>query len=107
MRGFGISVCFISGSWNDTDMLAVLGSLGLKDHRAVNQCKQGVVFATTNIGSGVEASAALANQDVAGRDFLSTKALNAKALGYGIATVAGTTACFLMCHCLVTSLLSR
>ena len=107
MRGFGILQCSILGRRNDADMLAVLGALGLKHDLSVNQCEKGVVLAAADIGTGVELGSTLANQDITGVDFLTAKALNAQTLGNRIATIAGTTACFLMCHCLITSLLSR
>jgi hypothetical protein len=88
-------------------MLTVLGALGLENDSSVNQCEQGVILAASYVGSGVELGATLANQYIASCNFLPAETLNAKALGNRIATVAGTTACFLMCHLPVTSLLSR
>lgn len=103
MRGFGISLRSASGRGNDTDMLAVLGALGLKHDLAVNQCEQGVILAAANVGTGVELGATLANQDIAGIHFLAAKAFDAKTLGNRIATVSCTTACFFMCHFTITS----
>jgi hypothetical protein len=88
-------------------MLAVLGALGFENHGAIDQCEQGVILAAANIGAGVELGATLTNQDVASQNFLTTETLNAKALGYGIATVSRTTTSFLMCHLPVTSLIKR
>ena len=62
------------------------------------KCKECVVFATTNVCTGVEVGPALANNDFAGIDFLAAEALHAEALGVAVATVSGAGCTFLMCH---------
>lgn len=59
---------------------------------------EGIVRAKTGILAGVELCAVLADDDLAPLHDLAAEALDAKALGIGIASVAGTTAAFLMCH---------
>jgi hypothetical protein len=46
----------------------------------------------------MELGSMLADKNLTGFDQLATKALHSKTLGIGIATIAGTTATFLMCH---------
>ena len=60
--------------------------------------EQRVVVATADTGAGVEVGAALANDDLAGVDELTTEALDAEALGVGVAAVAGRTGALLVCH---------
>src|SRR3569623_3467998 len=48
--------------------------------------------------AGVPLGAALANNDVAGDDVLTTELLDAETTASGIATIAGRAACFLVCH---------
>jgi hypothetical protein len=57
-----------------------------------------VITAAANIFTGVKLGATLANDDVSRQNFLSAEFLYAKSFGLGIASVTGTTACFLMCH---------
>ena len=42
--------------------------------------------------------ATLAHDDVAGQHHLTAKALDAQPFGFGVAAVAGTAACFFVCH---------
>lgn len=57
-----------------------------------------MVLADPDILPGVNAGAALANYDRSGCYQLTAKALYAQALGIGIASIARTSACFLVCH---------
>src|SRR5687767_14908206 len=68
---------------------------------AVRLGEQGMILADTDIGAGVELGAALADQNVAGDHDLLAELLHAQPLAGGIAAVARTAACFLMCHCVV------
>ena len=52
--------------------------------------EQRVVVATADAGAGVEVGAALADDDLAGVDELAAEALDAEALGVGVAAVAAT-----------------
>ena len=50
-------------------------TLALELDDAVNQSKQSVILADTNIGAGVDVGASLANQNVAGQNELTTYAI--------------------------------
>ncbi len=54
---------------------------------AFDQCEQGVVLANTDIVTGVELGAALANNDGACCDVLAAKGFDAEHLGIGIAAI--------------------
>ncbi len=66
--------------------------------RAFAQGEQGIVLAAAYIFTGVEMRTTLTNEDDARTDVLTGKALAAKTLGFGIATVADGTLTFLVCH---------
>src|SRR5262245_30641357 len=73
---------------------AALGGLdadlaALKDHSAIDQRKERVVATATDVGAGLERSAALPHQDGADRDGLARIALHATKLGTAVAAVAG------------------
>ena len=57
-------------------------------HVAVGGGEQGVVAAAPDVVAGVEVVAALAHDDRARRDLLTTETLHAQALGHGITAVA-------------------
>ncbi len=65
---------------------------------AVDDGEDRVVAAEAHVGAGLPARAALADDDVAGDDGLAAGLLDAEAAAFGIATVAGRAAGFLMCH---------
>ena len=67
-------------------------------YRTFAQSEQGVVLAATHVLTGMEVSATLANDDVAGDDVLATKALHAKSLGMRVAAVTGGAKTFFMSH---------
>ena len=70
-----------------SDMDLALGSVGeLQD--AFLQGEQSVVTTPADVVSGMDVGAALADDDVADADFFAGETLHAKALGFGIATVA-------------------
>ena len=57
---------------------------------ARNLGKQGIVFAATDIGAGLDASAALSHDDGAAGDDLSAERFYSQALRIGIAAIPGT-----------------
>jgi hypothetical protein len=65
---------------------------------AGNFGKQGVIFSQANIQSGLKPRPALADQDRATRNQLSSKAFDAQSLGIGIAPVSGTSHSLFMSH---------
>ena len=85
----GISGCLFSGlHGNNRDNLAVfLGSPELD--LAMDCCKNRVILADADAGSGVPGGAALADDDIAGNDILTAEAFHAKTATCSIATVAG------------------
>jgi hypothetical protein len=89
-----------SGS-NDTHLLTLLWATSEKLHFAIGRRKQGVIFTDSNVGTGVKSRAALTNNNAACRHFLTTKNLDAKTFTFGVASVAGTSPCFLVCHALL------
>src|SRR5688572_10018864 len=77
---------------------------------AVGKRKEGVVLANADVVAGVPARAALTHDNVAGAGRLAAEQFDAEALTLAVAAVAGTAACFLMCHfelLLFRGLLSR
>ena len=91
-------------------LLSVNGALpailtqALKLNSTVNQSKQGVVLADTNIGAGMDMGASLANQNVASQNKLTVSALAAQSLGLGITAVLGGTAALVVSEELNTNL---
>jgi hypothetical protein len=81
--------CLFSGlQGNNRDNLLIL--LGAAEiHGAGNGCKNRVILADADAGSGVPGGAALADDNVAGNDVFAAKALHAKPPARGIAAVAG------------------
>src|SRR3569832_2194386 len=71
---------------------------------AVAKREERVVLAHADIGAGMELGTALTHDDVAAGNLLAAEHLHTQHLGVGVATVAGRTACFLVCH---GSLLAR
>ena len=67
-------------------------------HVAVSQCKQGVVFADTDIGTGMELGAALTNNDRASADHFTTEFFNTEHFGLRIAPISRRAAAFFLCH---------
>lgn len=93
------SSCSVSGSGLDGhDVDDPAPAARAEPHGTGRTCEERVVVATTDVLSGVEVGATLANDDLAGLDDLTTVALDAEALGVGIATVARGARALLMCH---------
>ena len=74
----------------NADLLSV-ATYALKLNLAVNKSEQGIIGASANIVSGVNVSAALSYKNVARKDKLSIRALNAKSFGLGVTSVLGRT----------------
>ena len=70
--------------------------LGLKAHDTVCLSIKSIVFAQTYIYTGMEVSAALANQNVACENELTISTLGAKTLRLRVTTVLGGAAALLM-----------
>ena len=70
----------------------------IKFHKAINQRKERIVAALSDVLPGMENSAHLAHEDVAGTDLLAAKTLHTAALRVGIAAVAAGSLTFLMSH---------
>src|SRR4051794_37073066 len=70
----------------------------LELHAALDHRVDGVVAAEADVLAGVPLGAALADQDVARDHRLAAELLDAQALARGVAAVARTAACFLVCH---------
>jgi hypothetical protein len=83
--------------WNNVNNRAVVIVTG-EDNLTIDESEESVVFTDSNILTLFERRAALTNDNVASYDAFATKTFNAKTTTCGIATVAGTTACFFMCH---------
>jgi hypothetical protein len=83
-------------TWEDVDNTTT--AVDAEFNGASCECEQGVILAATDIVTWVEVRAALANNDFACVDQLATETLHTKALGIGVATVAGAGSTFLMCH---------
>src|SRR5690606_9473071 len=73
---------------------------GAERHGTINQGIDRVILAQANAGAGCPLGAALTHDDVAGDHSFAAELLDAETTASGITTVAGRTACFLMCHCL-------
>src|SRR5262249_46447445 len=65
--------------------------------------EQRIVLAEADVLAGVEATAALADEDRAAGDEVAVVALDAEPLGVAVAPVARAALTFLMCHCRETS----
>src|SRR5689334_14566617 len=67
-------------------------------HVARLRGEERVVLADAHVHAGMELRAALADEDGARVHELAAEGLEAEALAFGIAAVAGRPACFLVCH---------
>ena len=76
-------------------LLTIL-TLALETEHAVHLGEQGIVSADTNVHTGMDVGAALADQDVAGLDKLTISALGTQALGLGVTAVLGGAAALLV-----------
>jgi hypothetical protein len=78
--------------------MTLQSTLGGKLNLAVHQCKQGMVFAHTDVFTGMNFRAALTNDDAACVDRLTAIDFDAESLCLGIATVKRSAAAFFVCH---------
>jgi hypothetical protein len=76
--------------------LLAAACLGLKPKRTVNQSKQGIITAASNIYTGMNLGSALLEKDVAGLNELTVCSLGAETLGLGISAVLGGADTLLM-----------
>ena len=84
--------------------LTAILALALELDGTVNQSEQGVIAADTDIDTGMDVGASLANQDVARQNELTVSALHTQALSLGITTVLGRTAALMVSEELNTNL---
>ena len=83
---------------DDTDNLAVFWPFGLELNLSIGRREQRVVFSDANVHARVYLGTALTNDDVA-RDYgFAAKFFDAEAFAFRIASVLGTSACFLVSH---------
>mgnify|MGYP000739033422 CR=1 FL=1 len=75
-------------------MLKTLGELNL----ALDKREEGVVLTTADVLAGVDVGAVLADENLAGLHGLTVKTLGAQTLAAGVATIAGGTETFFVCH---------
>src|SRR5690625_4833140 len=95
--------CNLLGGWNDVHGAAV--ALDSELNCTCFESEQGVVAAASNVLTWVELGAALANDDLAGLNLLTTETLDAEALCLRIATIGSAGCTLLRCH--VVSLLLK
>ena len=84
--------------------LTAILALALELDGTVNQSKQGVILADTNVGAGMDVGASLTNQDVASQHELTVSTLPAQTLGLRVTTVLGGTAALVVSEELNTNL---
>ena len=84
--------------------LTAILALALELDGTVNQSEQGVILADTNVDTGMDVGASLANQNVAGQNELTVCTLDAQALSLGITAVLGGTAALVVSEELNTNL---
>ena len=92
---FGIPYCILLFNRVDGALLAIL-ALALELDMTVNESKEGVVTADTDIVAGMDVRASLTNQNVAREDELTVRAHHAQSLGLGITAVLGGTKALFM-----------
>ena len=72
----------------------------MEQYSTFSLCEQGIIGAKTYVLTRVELCSMLTYEDFSGLYQLATKALHTQSLGIGVATIAGASATFLMCHLL-------
>src|SRR5512143_4071262 len=88
-----------SGFGSDhADDTALEAAFLLEFHLTISGREQRVVASTADVVAGMKLSAALTHDDVACEYCLTAELLQTQPLRMRIATVAGTTACFFVCH---------
>ena len=86
----------LSGFRDDVDRLAA--TLGAELDSTGLECEQGVVATASDVHTGVELGAALADQDLTGAHPLPAETLHTETLGVGITTVARAGRALLVCN---------
>ena len=84
--------------------LTAILALALELDSTVNQSEQSVIAADTDIDTGMDMSASLANQNVASQNELTVCTLDAQALCLGVTAVLGGTAALVVSEVLNTNL---
>jgi hypothetical protein len=86
-------------SRNRTHTNALFGAtVPLELDGTVSRGKKGIVATTADIGSWIDARAALADNDGAGAHKLTIKALDSQHFGLAVAAIARTAYTLFMCH---------
>jgi len=75
-------------------------TVSIEAYNTVYEGENGVIPTKPNILSRQKLSAALANNDVSGNDWLATELLHAEAFANAIASILNAALTFLMCHTL-------
>lgn len=78
--------------------LLLVASFSFELDSSVYECIQRIILADANIGTGMDTSASLTIQDIAGLNDLTVRTLCAKALRFRITAVLGGTDTLLMCE---------
>lgn len=81
----------------DADLFAVAAH-ALEFNLAVDQGEQRIIRSTADIIAGMDVRTTLLDEDVARKDELPVRALDAETLGLGIAAVTGGTHSLFMCE---------
>lgn len=89
------SVVFLDGVHADGLATAIFD---FKSHDAVDQRKERVIAAHTDVDSGMELGSELADKDISGDHSLAARFFDAAPLASAIATVSGTTTTFFCSH---------
>jgi hypothetical protein len=55
--------------------------INIENHQAIRRSEQGIIFAPTNVQTGFDVGATLADKDIARKNKLASIAFNAQALG--------------------------
>lgn len=85
-------------SCSSNDVHYATAAASTKLNRTGLQGEQGVVATAANACTGVEVGSTLADDDLAGGNYLTTEALDAQVLCVGVTTVASGTRAFFVCH---------
>ena len=70
----------------------------VEENGAFLECKQRVIFAHTNIASGMELGSDLTDEDGTSGYLLAAESLDSASLCVAVASVAGRALTFLVCH---------
>lgn|SRR5690625_3638694 len=90
----------LDSNGNDTDEFTRMLASDPELNLAIDQCKQGVILANTDVFARMKLRAALAHNNITGPNALAAKTLYAESTTNRIAAVTRTATCFFRCHCL-------